>query len=45
LIEEEARLKLDRSRVRLQVVDDSPGHSLDVCWRRAGGEFLLGLAK
>jgi len=41
LFEEEARLKLDRSRVRLQVVDDSPGHGLDVRWRRAGGEFLV----
>lgn len=45
LFEEEARLKLVRSRVRLQVVDDSPGHGLDVRWRRAGGEFLLELTR
>ncbi|MCX6910074.1 MAG: hypothetical protein NTY01_18805 [Verrucomicrobia bacterium] len=45
LFEEERRLEPGRFRVRLQVVDDSPGHSLDVRWRRAGGEFLVELAQ
>lgn len=45
LIEAEARLGLRESRVSFQVVADSPGHSLDIRWRRAGAEFLVGLAR
>lgn len=41
LTEEESRRKLGKSRLCFLVVDDSPGHSLDLRWRRAGAEFLL----
>lgn len=41
--EEQARV--ERSRLKLLVVDDSPGHSLQDRWRDAGGEFLLQLAR
>jgi hypothetical protein len=45
LLEEESRRKLVSSRVRFHVVDDSPGHSLELRWRREGAEFLLRLAQ
>lgn len=41
----EERAGTERSRLRLLVVDDSPGHTLQDRWRDAGGEFLLQLAR
>jgi dienelactone hydrolase len=41
LLEAEARLGLRESHLYFQVVDDSPGHSLDLRWRRAGADFLV----
>lgn len=41
LAAEEARLGLETSRLRILVVDDSPGHSIDDRWRDQGIEFLL----
>lgn len=41
LAREEARLGLTVSRLRLLVVDDSPGHTLDRKWRADAAEFLL----
>lgn len=41
LAAEEARLGLETSHIRVLIVDDSPGHSIDDRWRDQGIEFLL----
>ena len=41
----EARSGLRKSRVSFQVVTDSPGHSLDMRWRRAGADYLVNLTR
>ena len=43
--EAERRLEITRSRVRYEIVDDSPGHALATKWRQEGVKFLLGASQ
>jgi hypothetical protein len=45
LFAEQARQGLEHGSTCLHVVDDSPGHSLNLRWRHDGAEFLLRLAR
>jgi dienelactone hydrolase len=45
LLESETRLGLRESQILFHVVGDSPGHSLDTQWRRAGANLLVDLSR